>query len=133
MKETDMKDWYIELYEDYPCERKDQLSQREGQVIREIGTLNTRIAGRTIQEWNEDNQEKIQEYRENHKETKKEFNKEYYQNNKEKLKEYHKEYGAERVVCDCGCTSRRDQIERHKRSLKHGKIMKELAKTQEKI
>jgi hypothetical protein len=51
MKETDMKDWYIELYEDYICERKEQLTQREGQVIREIGTLNKLIAGRTKQEY----------------------------------------------------------------------------------
>jgi hypothetical protein len=37
--------WYIELNEDCPCERKEQLTQREGQVIREIGTLNKRIKG----------------------------------------------------------------------------------------
>jgi hypothetical protein len=114
MNETDVNDWFIELYEDCPCERKEQLTQREGQVIREIGTLNTRIEGRTVKEWTEKNKEKIKEYRENHKETKKEFNKEYYQNNKEKLKEYHKEYGSERVVCECGCSIRRDQITRHK-------------------
>jgi hypothetical protein len=30
MNETDINDWYIELYEDYPCERKEQLTQREG-------------------------------------------------------------------------------------------------------
>ena len=31
MNETDINDWYIELYEDCPCERKEQLTQREGQ------------------------------------------------------------------------------------------------------
>jgi hypothetical protein len=32
-------DWYIELYENYPCSCKDELCQREGEVIRDIGTL----------------------------------------------------------------------------------------------
>jgi hypothetical protein len=131
MNETDLNDWYIELYEDCPCDRKEQLTQREGQVIREIGTLNKQIAGRTNKEYREDN-----------KEYKKEFNKEYYQENKEKIKEYKKEYRednkekikeyiSEIVFCECGCNVIRNNIERHKRSLKHEKIMKELAKTLE--
>ena len=37
MRETDFNDWYIELYEDFPKERKEQLSKREGEIIREIG------------------------------------------------------------------------------------------------
>jgi hypothetical protein len=43
INETDINDWYIELYEDFPCERKEQLMQREGQIIREIGTLNMKF------------------------------------------------------------------------------------------
>ena len=61
MNETDINDWYIELYEDCPCVRKEQLTQREGQVIREIGTLNTRIEGRTYKQYYEDNNEKMKE------------------------------------------------------------------------
>jgi hypothetical protein len=105
-KETDINDWYIELYEDCPCERKEQLNKREGQVIRELGTLNKQIPGRTIQEWREDNKEKLKEYN----------------------KEYHKEYGSEHILCDCGCSVIRGKIERHKRSSKHERIMKELDK-----
>jgi len=26
----DWGDWYIELYEDFPCDRKEQLCKREG-------------------------------------------------------------------------------------------------------
>ena len=103
MKETDMKDWYIELYEDYRCERKEQLTQREGQVIREIGTLNKLIAGRTKQEYREDNKEKI------------------------------KEHTSEIVFCECGCSTRKDNMARHKLTKKHLDIMKELAKTLEPI
>jgi len=47
----DWNDWYIELYEDFPCERREQLVKREGEVTREIGTLNKNIAGRTRQEY----------------------------------------------------------------------------------
>ena len=43
ISETDINDWYIELYEDVPCDRKEQLTRREGQVIREIGTLNMKF------------------------------------------------------------------------------------------
>ncbi len=32
MNETDVNDWYIELHEDCSCERRELLSQREGQV-----------------------------------------------------------------------------------------------------
>ena len=32
--------WYIELHEEYPCENKEQMLKREGEVIRQIGNLN---------------------------------------------------------------------------------------------
>ena len=32
--------WYIQLYEDYPCENQKQLCKREGEIIKLIGTLN---------------------------------------------------------------------------------------------
>jgi len=37
---NDWKNWYIELYEDYPCSNKQLLSKREGEVMREIGNIN---------------------------------------------------------------------------------------------
>jgi len=42
---TDWNDWYIELYENFPCNDKNELTKREGEVIREIGTLNAKNAG----------------------------------------------------------------------------------------
>ncbi len=36
----DINDWYIELYEECPCKNNDELTRREGQIIRDIGTLN---------------------------------------------------------------------------------------------
>lgn len=95
MNETDFNDWYIELFEDFPCDRKEQLSQREGQIIRGIGTLNKRIEGRTDKEYYLDNKEKIlvqsKEYYEINKEKVSERHKEYRDNNKDKMKEYYED------------------------------------------
>jgi hypothetical protein len=110
IRETgNIDDWYIELYEDYPCERKELLLQREGQVITEIGTLNKLITGRPKKEYdklykeeNRDiiaekkkiyrkaNNDKIKAYEENRKESRKKYAKEYYKKNKEYYKEYYK-------------------------------------------
>ena len=93
IRETNLENWYIELYEEFSCESKEQLNKREGEVIREIGTLNKRIEGRTQKEYREDNKEKIlqsmKEYREKNKEKKKEYIKEYYKDNKEYYKQYY--------------------------------------------
>ncbi len=62
ISETNIEDWYIELYEEFSCENKEQLNKREGEIIREIGTLNKRIAGRTQKDWNEANKDKMSEY-----------------------------------------------------------------------
>ena len=79
-------DWYIELYEVYSCENKEQLNKREGEITREIGNLNYQIAGRTNKEWYNDNKEKKKKYYEDNKEKITEQKKEYYEKNKEKNK-----------------------------------------------
>ena len=68
-----INDWYIELYEDFQAETKEQLNKREGEIIREIATLNKRIEGRTPKEWIVTNKNKLKQY-----------NKDYYETNKEK-------------------------------------------------
>ena len=40
IRETNIDDWNIELYEDFPIERKELINKREGEIIRKIGTLN---------------------------------------------------------------------------------------------
>ena len=89
------EDCYIELYEDYPCENRQQLRKREGQVIRELDCINKVVAGRTRKEHYNENKERLlaisREWRENnpeyHKQHGKKYNKQYYLDNKEKLKE----------------------------------------------
>jgi hypothetical protein len=106
IRETNIEDWYIELYEEFACENKEQLNRREGEIIREIGTLNKQIAGRTYKEYNDDNKSKRKEYYEANKnkilEKKKDYylkNKEYFQEyrevNKEHTLEYKKKYNKE--------------------------------------
>ena len=56
-------DWYIELYEEFPCNKIEELSKRESEIIREIGTLNCVIPGRSRKEWVDTNSEKIKEYK----------------------------------------------------------------------
>ena len=67
---------------------KEQLNKREGEIIREIGTVNKYIAGRTLKEYYEDNKEKRKEYRETNKDKIKSFD----EKRKENRKEYKKEY-----------------------------------------
>jgi len=101
---TNINDWKIELYELYPCNTKQELCRREGQIIRQLGKLNKYIAGRTKQEYSKKYHEEHKEenkdikkeydsiYREKNKQKKAENDKEYQEINKEKIKEYQKEY-----------------------------------------
>lgn len=93
MRETNIDDWYIELYENYSCNCKNELNRREGEIIRLIGTLNKMIAGRTMEEWRFDNKEHIKQYS-------KTKSANYYLENADKIKERVKEYklaNAEKV------------------------------------
>ena len=87
-----IEDWYIELYELFPCNLKTELKRREGEVIREIGTLNKQIAGRTVKEYHTDHKEEIKQYNTDHKEKIKQYYKQYNANNKEEKKQYNKQY-----------------------------------------
>lgn len=99
MKSIGSEFFYIELIETYPCETKEQLREREGQYIREIGTLNMCIAGRKNQEYISDNKETILEQkREYYKLNKAKISsqqKEHYTNNKEVIQERQKIYRDE--------------------------------------
>jgi hypothetical protein len=129
VNKTNWEDWYIELYENYACETKEQLNKREGSIIREIGTLNKLIAGRTDEEYRRDNAEKIKERK-----------KEYRQENAERIKEWKKEYRREnsalinerqreKINCECGAIITRCGFARHKRSDKHAKKMEKMIDT----
>ena len=69
------------LIENYFCNSKQELEKREGELIREMGTLNSILVGRTPQE-----------YRDIHKNEKKEYDNIFYEKNKNKILEYKKHY-----------------------------------------
>ena len=146
MKEIGKQHFFIELYQDWPCENIEQLRKREGEVIRELKpTLNKRIEGRTAKEYKEDNKEKLQQwnkqYRDEHKEELKEYNtnyreenkevlskkkKEKYENNKEHYKQYREEnkdkakvYRSKVIKCQCGVCFTQGHKMRHFTSKHH--------------
>ena len=115
--------WYIELYENYPCNSKKELNKREGKLIRDIGTLNMNIAGRTREEYRKDNADKIKEYRKIWKEENtdkiKETDKKYRQENADKIKESKKKYNTQKVYCSiCGTFSNINHLPRHQKGKK---------------
>lgn len=144
---TNWNEWYIELYEEFPCENKLQLCKRENEIIREKATIN-KIGYRT----EEIRKQKEKEYRENHKEEIKLKQKEYVEINREKLlakkaeyneknKEYKNNYMKERYLnkreeliqkakerrennrekinCDCGSCIFKYKLNDHLKTKKH--------------
>ena len=82
MTELGKDAFYIELLEDCPCQKRDELLRKEGEKIREHQSeLNTIISGRTKQEYRQDNFEHIQSKL-----------KEFYSHNQAQLIEYQKDY-----------------------------------------
>jgi group I intron endonuclease len=120
MKEIGRKRFVIYLIEDFPCNNKYELERREGYWQKELNSvLNFEIAGRTKQEYREENKEKYEEYYKIYRSTNndkiKEYKKEYYVNNKEEVIEKRKE----EITCECGSTFRKCDISRHNKTKKH--------------
>lgn len=97
MEQLGVEHFRIELLEDYPCERKEQLHAREGHWIRELrAELNHRIAGRTKKQYAAEHEESVKAYKRQWREENKERldaeYKEYYSANRSRLIAYQKEY-----------------------------------------
>ena len=149
---NDWSDWYIELYENFPCSCREELLKREGEVIRLIGTLNKNIAGRDHKEWYNDNIEKVKErgnkYRIENADIIKEKKKQYSIKNAEMLREKAKNYRInnidvkkqsdkkyyeknkdeinKKITCECGCIISKCSLLRHQKTTKHINLMKDL-------
>ena len=152
----DRGNYYIELLQNYPCNSRCELEQKEGEYQRANTCINIQILGRTQKEWEQDNKEKIskynKEYNQKNLETIVNNRKEYYQYNKEKLNKnaiiyrqnnketiakYKKEYRQNNleaikartckvVICECGIKSTHEHLKRHKTSKKHIDLMNKL-------
>jgi hypothetical protein len=77
------------LLEEYPCDNKEQLHQKERFYIENNLCINKIIPTRTKNEYNELNKDKIKEYQQQYRNIKKEYIKEYYELTKDKKKEYY--------------------------------------------
>ena len=102
MRELGKDNFYIELIEEYSCNCRTELLAREGHYIKERGTINKQVAGRTDKEYYEEHKEKWCEYRRENRDHINSKKRELYHNNKnvhnQKQKEYrdnHKEQGKE--------------------------------------
>ena len=83
MREIGEDKFYIEPIEEYPCQNSEQLLKREGEWMRQIGTLNENVPGRNNKQYKQEHKENIKE-REKHI-TKKTKNK-YYKDKKNTIK-----------------------------------------------
>ena len=102
--DNDWTDWYVELYENYPCNNRNELCRREGEIIRQIGTINKCIAGRNNTE-----------YRRDYVEKRNEDAKQYYKDNIDKINEYR----YKKVCCNiCGAFSSKHHLARHQKTKK---------------
>ena len=99
MRDLGKEAFYIELLEEVKCDNVEQLRKREGELIRQMATLNHNIAGRSEKEWYNDNRDnmlvKNKVYYQEHKKEIKERTKQYYEEHKEEVKEYYKRYNEE--------------------------------------
>jgi len=90
----------ILLLECYPCETRNELHSREGYYMKLNKCVNKLVAGRTKNEYKQDNKAIIEIkdkiYRKAHLNHKKQYDKEYRKNNGEKINEKYK--------CECGGT-----------------------------
>ena len=125
-------DHYIELLEEYVCENKEQLTKKEGELIREHkdSCVNRYIPGRTDKEWRLDNIEKLQIQKKQYNDDNKDKMKQYYLHNKEDIKiknknNYEKnknllqQQRSVTYLCECGIQIKLYDKERHSKSKKH--------------
>lgn len=134
IRETnDLDNWYIELYENFSCENKEQLVARESVIMREISTLN-KLQGETVYQRkpvlkciDEIKQKSSYLWKQRYHENVIEYHKTYNEENKQRIKEI----GEQRITCDCGTVVRKDQLKRHMNTLIHTKKLKKL--TEEEI
>ena len=119
-----LNDAYISLIEECNFNNRQQLEKREGEIIKEHINIcvNKLIAGRTRNEWRDDNKQELIKYRHDNKEHIAKRDKIYYNNNKQVIREKAKEL----YLCDCGKTSTITQKTRHIKTTKHLQLINKL-------
>ena len=128
MNEIGVEHFRIELIKECHCENIEQLRAIEGKYIREMGTLNRQVAGRTHSEYCKEFKERYeptkQNYRENNRDLLNEKNRTYYNDRKEEICEKHRQKYNEmtrvKIICDvCGGVHNKKNTPKHIRTKKH--------------
>ena len=115
--------YIIELIKNYPCNNVDELEKEESKYIKIQDCINIQIPTRTKNEWSKDNYAKNEDRRCYVKD----YNQTYYNKNKTYYADYAKNNAnrTKKVVCECGCEVRQDNLIRHRKSNKHKKLINE--------
>jgi len=133
LNNTKWEDWYIELYENYPCKDKNELNKKEGEIQKLFKNdnsyilINKKITNKskteTNKEWREKNKELLKQYSKEHKDKNVERCNNYYHKNQKKILEQK----SEKVVCECGFIGVRGNSTQHKKTKKHLQLMEKLS------
>jgi len=113
----------IVLVENYACENKEELHQRERYYIENNECINKVIPLRTRKEHYLDNKDKIKKYYEDNKDKIKQVEKKYRENNNDIIKQKK----SIKITCECGSEVRKADISKHLKTTKHKKYI-ELSK-----
>ena len=144
MNEIGFNHFHIEPLEEIQFEHKKELREKEGEYIRQYGTLNSLIAGRTKDQYRKDEKQNIairdkmyteknreavlqrkKDYYDKNRDRMKSQMKRHYQNNIEEIREHKKEYyiknrekqleyKTEKILCCCGKSISRCNIAKHR-------------------
>jgi len=113
-------DAYIELIEKFPCEDKEDLHKREGEVMRATeNTVNKQLPGRTQKEYSDEHKVEIKQYYQDNKGKISIRRKRYYNDNKDKIQQ-HK---GTKIRCQCGEITMRGNLARHEKTNLHKQEM----------
>ena len=131
MNEMGIENFYIELVEKAKCEDIEELRKREGEIIKEIGTLKQRIAGRTKEAYNKEytqnNKDRINERRRERRRENPEKTKTDAQRHRKAHREKHKEElqikASVKFECPCGGKYTQGHKHEHMSSKKHLKYL----------
>ena len=138
MNALGVENFYIELVEECPCDNIEQLNRKEGEWIRKLGTLNSKVQGRTMAEYHKEVREKKQledgEYRDKYLQRRREHrtknidkmreqdNARYHAKSEEERKEIYqktKEWKTTKHECGCGSFYTNAHKSEHMKSKKH--------------
>jgi hypothetical protein len=140
------QNWDMIEIEKFPCNDSLDACKRERYWVEYYkATLNSNIPSRTVQEWKEENKDKLLEYQiEYYKDNKEycldrqkkyyvdnkehytDYNKQYYIDNREYCLERQKIYGKEKITCDCGDIINKSSLFRHIQCKTHLRNMSKL-------